>query len=147
MLDFVDQERRIFDLLDDEHVRATLADELEVLFVDEFQDTSPIQLALFMKLAVLADRVIWVGDIKQAIYGFRGSDPDLMQSVLDAVEAGGGATDVLEYSWRSRPSLVSYINEIFVPAFANRLEREQVALSPKRVPREDVGSRETAVAC
>jgi ATP-dependent exoDNAse (exonuclease V) beta subunit len=147
LLDFVDQERRVFDLLDDEHVRATLADELEVLFVDEFQDTSPIQLALFMKLARLASRVIWVGDIKQAIYGFRGSDPELMQAVLGAIEAGGGTTDVLEHSWRSRPSLVSYINEIFVPAFANRLERKQVALAPKRAPRDGAGLKEAAVAC
>lgn len=147
LLDFVDQERRVYELLDNPQVRETLADELEVLFVDEFQDTSPIQLALFMKLAALADQVIWVGDIKQAIYGFRGSDPELMQAVLDALEADGGKPDVLEHSWRSRPSLVSYINEIFVPAFANRLGREQVALSPKRSPRDDTTPREAAIAC
>ncbi len=147
LLDFVDQERRVYELLDHPHVRATLTDELEVLFVDEFQDTSPIQLALFMKLAALADRVIWVGDIKQAIYGFRGSDPELMQAVLAGVEAGGGATDVLEHSWRSRPSLVEYVNEVFVPAFSNTLDRQQVALNPKRAPRDGTQSREAAVAC
>lgn len=147
LLDFVDQERRVYELLDDPHVRATLADELEVLFVDEFQDTSPIQLALFMKLAALANRVVWVGDIKQAIYGFRGSDPELMQAVLEAVKAGGGTTDLLEHSWRSRPSLVSYINEIFALAFANRLERKEVTLTPKRAPRAGAGPKEAAVAC
>ena len=101
MLDFVDQEHRLFKLLDHPHVKAALADELQVLFVDEFQDTSPIQLALFMKLAALANQVIWVGDIKQAIYGFRGSDPKLMQAVLHGVTEGGGTTDVLKVSWRS----------------------------------------------
>ncbi len=147
LLDFVDQERRVYELLDHVHVRATLADELEVLFVDEFQDTSPIQLALFMKLAALADRVIWVGDIKQAIYGFRGSDPELMQAVLAGVEAGGGTTDVLEHSWRSRPSLVEYINEVFVPAFSKSLDRKQVALNSKRPVREGKEPKEAAVAC
>ena len=132
MLDFVDQERLLYELLDEPHVRETLAEELQVLFVDEFQDTSPIQLALFMKLAALADQVIWVGDIKQAIYSFRGSDPKLMLAVLEGVEAGGGATDVLEYSWRSRPALVEYANEIFVPTFEETLERYEVALEPQR---------------
>jgi ATP-dependent helicase/nuclease subunit A len=132
MLDFVDQEHRLYELLDHPHVKATLADELQVLFVDEFQDTSPIQLALFMKLADLADQVVWVGDIKQAIYGFRGSDPELMQAVLRGVADGGGVTDVLKYSWRSRPSLVAYANQIFVPTFAVSMEPGQIVLEPMR---------------
>jgi ATP-dependent exoDNAse (exonuclease V) beta subunit len=143
MLDFVDQEQRLYELLDHPHVKSTLGEELQVLFVDEFQDTSPIQLALFMKLAALADQVVWVGDIKQAIYGFRGSDPALMQAVLQGVTDGGGRTDVLQYSWRSRPPLVNYINQVFVPTFAASIPAEQVTLEPKR--REESGA--AAVAC
>lgn len=143
MLDFVDQEHRMYRLLDHPYVKATLEDELQVLFVDEFQDTSPIQLALFMKLSALADQVIWVGDVKQAIYGFRGSDPELMQAVLRGVTDGGGKTDVLEHSWRSRPALVDYVNEIFVPTFAKSLAREQVALTA----RLEEKSEDPAVAC
>ena len=82
LIDFVDQELLVFRLLDHPTVKETLAEELQLLMVDEFQDTSPIQLALFSRLAALADKVIWVGDIKQAIYGFRGSDPELMQAVF-----------------------------------------------------------------
>ncbi|MEA3290943.1 MAG: UvrD-helicase domain-containing protein, partial [Pseudomonadota bacterium] len=108
IMDFVDQEQRLYHLLDHPHVSGTLKEELQLLLVDEFQDTSPIQLALFVKLAALADRVIWVGDLKQAIYGFRGSDPALMQAVLEKVVADGGGTDVLPYSWRSRPARVQY---------------------------------------
>ncbi|MGD8808364.1 MAG: 3'-5' exonuclease, partial [Gammaproteobacteria bacterium] len=145
LLDFVDQEQRVHALLEHPHVKATLDDELEVLFVDEFQDTSPIQLALFMKLAALADRVVWVGDVKQAIYGFRGSDPELMQAVLAGVTAGGGASDVLEHSWRSRASLVEYVNELFVPAFASTLPRRQVELTPKRKPRAAATDGDPAV--
>jgi ATP-dependent exoDNAse (exonuclease V) beta subunit len=118
--------------LDHPHVKATLSDELQVLFVDEFQDTSPIQLALFMKLAALADKVIWVGDVKQAIYGFRGSDPELMQAVLRGVVDGGGVTDVLPNSWRSRPALVDYANHIFVPTFADSLDADDVSLTAQR---------------
>ena len=132
LLDFVDQEQRLFELLDHPHVKATLSDELQVLFVDEFQDTSPIQLALFMKLAALADKVIWVGDVKQAIYGFRGSDPELMQAVLRGVVDGGGVTDVLPNSWRSRPALVDYANHIFVPTFAGSLSAKEISLTAQR---------------
>ena len=54
-----------------------------MLMVDEFQDTSPIQLSLFVKMASLVDKVIWVGDPKQSIYGFRGSDAALIDTVID----------------------------------------------------------------
>ena len=95
-----------------------MQDELDLLLVDEFQDASPIPLALFLKLAGLAKEAVFVGDIKQAIYGFRGSDPVLMQAVLKEVESRqGGRTDILERSWRSRPALVAYTNRLFVHAF------------------------------
>ena len=115
-------------------MRETLQEELQLLMVDEFQDTSPIQLALFLKLSQLAEQVIWVGDIKQSIYGFRGSDPMLMSAVVNRVTEEGNAPEILEKSWRSRPELVAYANNLFVPAFADSLTAEQVALNPKRDP-------------
>ena len=131
-LDFVDQENLLLSLLDNPHVSETLAEELDLLMVDEFQDTSPIQLALFLKLAGLAKRVFWVGDIKQAIYGFRGSDSELMLSILGSLEKLGGDKQVLPSSWRSRPPLVKLINAVFTPAFANTLSPQEVELKPER---------------
>lgn len=132
LLDFTDQEQRLYHLLDEPRVRETLADEIEVLLVDEFQDTSPIQLALFMKLASLANQTIWVGDVKQAIYGFRGSDPSLMDAVIERVTADGRKAEVLSFSWRARPSLVKYTNEVFSDAFLTSLPTERVNLKAKR---------------
>lgn len=131
LIDFTDQEHLLYQALENPLVQAVLQDELELLMVDEFQDTSPIQLALFLRLAKLAKQVIWVGDVKQAIYGFRGSDPELMQAILNHLEANGGNTEVLDTSWRSRSELVNYVNEVFVPAFANSLPKERVELKPK----------------
>jgi ATP-dependent exoDNAse (exonuclease V) beta subunit len=130
LIDFVDQEQQLYNLLDNPTVANTLRDELQLLMVDEFQDTSPIQLALFLKLARLADLVIWVGDIKQSIYGFRGADPALMSAVVEQVVAEGNPPEILPKSWRSRPELVAYVNNLFVPAFANTLTSEQVQLEP-----------------
>jgi ATP-dependent helicase/nuclease subunit A len=132
LIDFVDQEQRLCQLLDHPTVTETLREELQLLMVDEFQDTSPIQLALFLKLSKLADEVIWVGDIKQSIYGFRGSDPTLMTAVVNRVTEEGNPPEILEKSWRSRPELVAYANNLFVPAFADTLQPEQVALEPAR---------------
>ena len=130
-IDFTDQERLLLDLLDDPGVAQTLSEELDLLMVDEFQDTSPIQLALFLKLAALATEVVWVGDVKQAIYGFRGSDTALMQAVVEALPSLGGTKEVLPYSWRSRPALVEFVNEVFGDAFAG-IDRSDVTLQPKR---------------
>ncbi len=131
LIDFTDQEHLLYKALEHPVVQEVLLDELDLLLVDEFQDTSPMQLALFLRLAKLAKKVIWVGDVKQAIYGFRGSDPELMQAILKHLETHGGKTELLETSWRSRPELVSYVNELFVPAFANTLPEDRVALKPK----------------
>jgi ATP-dependent exoDNAse (exonuclease V) beta subunit len=131
-LDFADQEHLLLGLLDHSEVAAVLAEELDLLMVDEFQDTSPIQLALFLKLARFAKTVYWVGDIKQAIYGFRGSDTELMQAILKTLPILGGRKEVLPFSWRSRPELVRIVNAVFSQAFANTLPREEVELKPER---------------
>lgn len=138
LLDFTDQEQLLYQVIDCDSVQAILHDELDLLLVDEFQDTSPIQLALFLRLTKFATKVIWVGDIKQAIYGFRGSDPELMLAILNYLEENGGTIEILEKSWRSRHELVHYINEIFVPAFSNTLQKERVTLIPHHIQeRED----------
>lgn len=137
MIDFVDQEQLLYLVLDNPAVASVMREELDLLMVDEFQDTSPIQLALFLKLAQLAKKVIWVGDIKQAIYGFRGSDPELMIGIIDTLEKKGGTVEVLENSWRSRPELVSYVNEIFAPAFSNTLPEDRVRLIPAFIEKKD----------
>src|SRR5690606_1233807 len=132
VLDFADQEHQLLGLLDHPEVAAVLDDELDLLMVDEFQDTSPIQLALFLKLARFAKRVYWVGDIKQAIYGFRGSDTALMQAIITALPDLGGSKEVLPSSWRSRPELVKVVNALFTHAFADSLAREEVELRVER---------------
>jgi ATP-dependent helicase/nuclease subunit A len=130
-LDFTDQERLLLDVLDHPFVASTLGEELDLLMVDEFQDTSPIQLALFLKLARYARQVVWVGDIKQAIYGFRGSDTALMRSVIEALPKLGGTKEVLAHSWRSRPALVEFVNHVFATRFEG-LAASEVTLSAKR---------------
>jgi ATP-dependent exoDNAse (exonuclease V) beta subunit len=132
LIDYTDMETYVSQLLRIDSVRETLRGEIDLLLVDEFQDTSPIQLDIFLQLSRLADRSIWVGDPKQSIYGFRGAEPALMQAVIRAT---GGVRDenILKTSWRSRPDLVYAVNAIFTRAFAD-LPREQVVLEPADLP-------------
>lgn len=132
LIDFVDQEALLYHHLDHPRVREVLHEELQMVVVDEFQDTSPLQLAIFLRLSEIAAETVWVGDIKQAIYGFRGSDAVLMQSVLDTLPAVGGVVETMGDSWRSRPALVALNNRVFARAFADSLRPEQVVLQPRR---------------
>ena len=134
VVDFVDQEGLALELLRRSDVREALHGQIELVLVDEFQDTSPLQLALFLELANLASESMWVGDPKQAIYSFRGTDPALMDAAVEALTSGAADPDLvsqaattvgrhvesLRISYRSRPALVALTSEIFARAFASQ---------------------------
>jgi ATP-dependent helicase/nuclease subunit A len=129
LIDYTDMETYINKLMDNPQVQEVLKEELDLLMVDEFQDTSPLQLEIFLKMSKIAKKAIWVGDPKQSIYGFRGAEPRLMQAIIQHV--GIQPENILSDSWRSRPDIVNATNAIFTKSFHN-LPKEQVALNPKR---------------
>lgn len=135
VIDFVDQEHLFLGLLVKPSVCSVLSEELELLLVDEFQDTSPIQLEIFVRLSRIARETVWVGDVKQAIYGFRGSDAELMKAVIGKLPSLGGTKTLLKESRRSRPHLVHLVNTAFGEAFAPGLSPKEVELTPVREER------------
>ena len=133
LVDYNDMEQLALRAFEDPVVAERLEEEVELLLVDEFQDTNPVQLALFMKLARFAREAVFVGDVKQAIYGFRGADPELVHCALDEMHARGCDVDVLGTSWRSRPALLRYLNTVFGDAFkGDGFNRANVELAPER---------------
>ncbi|AZA12978.1 UvrD-helicase domain-containing protein [Corynebacterium choanae] len=133
-LDFNDQQIHVLELLrTSTSARRDIADTFSLLVVDEFQDTSPIQLAFFLELSTLLDEVIWVGDPKQAIYGFRGSEAELMGNTITALE--GVTKKTLTESWRSRQNLVDFSNAVFSRAFPG----QDVRLSVPEARKEQYG--------
>ena len=138
LVDYEDMEQLALSALDEPAVAERLHEEVELLLVDEFQDTNPMQLALFMKLARFAREAVFVGDMKQAIFGFRGSDPRLVQYTLDALHNRGSTAEVVNTSWRSRPSVTHYLNTIFAEAFErDSMKRALVELAPMRSETHD----------
>ena len=140
LIDFSDMEKKFCDLLQDKEVIADIKATYKYVFVDEFQDCSPKQVRIFDALSDIVDHSIWVGDKKQAIYGFRGSDTELTTAVMDIIKDNetkgldGCTTDILSDSWRSLPEIVEFTNNVFIKLFDKKTEAEQkeVRLNHKR---------------
>ena len=82
---------------------ARLRQRYQVVLVDEFQDTDPVQWEILRRAFGTGDAtLVLIGDPKQAIYAFRGAD---VYAYLDAARhAGTEAT--LRTNWRSDQGLI-----------------------------------------
>jgi ATP-dependent exoDNAse (exonuclease V) beta subunit len=144
-LDFADLLDRTRDLLRDNlEVRAHLQRRFRRLFVDEFQDTDPVQAEILLLLAgddasglqtVVPGKLFIVGDPKQAIYRFRGTDVGTYWHVCRQLAAGGGRILQLTKSYRSVPAIQSFVNAAFsqeMVADERSLQAGYVPLAPDR---------------
>ena len=92
---------------------AALRRRFRAVLVDEFQDTDELQYAIFETVFGRSDSCLfWIGDPKQAIYGFRGAD--IFAYLRAARSAETGYT--LEDNYRSTPALVRAVNTLFASA-------------------------------
>lgn len=138
LIDYNDMEELFLELLNMADVADDIKEEYKYLLVDEFQDSSPIQVRIFDRLSEIVDRSVWVGDYKQAIYGFRGADTDLVKAVtgIIAQHKDGCTTDTLDTCYRSYPEIVDVCNKVFVPAFSDMLPEKQVRLKKHKENKE-----------
>jgi ATP-dependent helicase/nuclease subunit A len=116
LVDYTDLETLLLDLLENESLKQRLRMDYDLILVDEFQDTNPLQLAIFQQLRSNAPRSRWVGDSRQAIYGFRNTDPRLISEVWERVPEELRST--LPDNHRSQKGLVQLVGELFAPHFA-----------------------------
>ena len=138
IIDYNDMERLFLELLDKPQVEAEIKGAYKLMMVDEFQDSSPIQLKIFNKLSDLMEQSYWVGDPKQSIYGFRGADVELVNEITkqfiddDRDPALNLTYDNLPNSWRTRFPLVNLTTECFTKAFEGIIDRKNVKLEAAR---------------
>lgn len=108
----------------DAGVRQALQRKYRWLFIDEFQDTDPIQAEIFLMLAtdeaggLRPGALFVVGDPKQSIYRFRRADVDVYNRVARRIVDTGGDVLSLTANFRSRPAVCRLANTVFPRVFA-----------------------------
>jgi ATP-dependent helicase/nuclease subunit A len=150
LLDFGDLLSRTKHLLQHNlNVRQRLGERLSHLFVDEFQDTDPLQTEIILLLCATehhetqafsttpaAGKLFVVGDPKQSIYRFRRADIALYHRVKAFLVGHGAQAVELTSSFRSVPGIQAAINGAFELAMKDYPQASYVPLSPVR-PRFD----------
>lgn len=136
IIDYNDMERLFLELLKKPEVAAEIQGNYKLMMVDEFQDSSPIQLEIFELLSDMMEQSYWVGDPKQSIYGFRGADVELVKETTQLFSETDNPShlikDRLDKSWRSRHDLVELVNSCFIKAFKDVIIEDDVRLHPQR---------------
>ncbi len=121
LISFDDMLRLLAQALDPAHndraeqLVAQLRRRFRYALVDEFQDTDPVQWQIFRRIFLESpeQRLLVIGDPKQAIYGFRGADLQTYLSATETMLARHGARLYsLPVNWRSTPSLINALNQL-----------------------------------
>jgi ATP-dependent exoDNAse (exonuclease V) beta subunit len=159
-LDFLDLLVRARDLVrDDAAVRRALQAEYTHFFVDEFQDTDPLQAELLLLLAADdADERDWtrvrpvpgklfvVGDPKQSIYRFRRADVAIYEATKERLRARGAEVLQLVTSFRAVPSLQAAVNAAFAPVLQPSDGGSQAGYVPLAPFRPELEGRPSLIA-
>nr|WP_075573578.1 UvrD-helicase domain-containing protein [Ezakiella massiliensis] len=85
------------------------------VMIDEFQDTSPLQMKFFDILTnnFTVNNIFVVGDIKQSIYRFRGADYKNINKFENEILKRGGLVIELDTNYRSSKGIVQFVNKSF----------------------------------
>jgi ATP-dependent exoDNAse (exonuclease V) beta subunit len=129
-LDFDDLIKLTYDLLSKagSEAKSNYNNKLAAILVDEFQDTNRLLSRLILLLAGAKTRIFFIGDDKQSIYKFQGADVSTFNEwkqflasttsenlkTKDSLSISGPRLNIsLSDSFRSHPSIVGFVNDIF----------------------------------
>ena len=141
-----------------EDIRHKYAARFDYVLVDEYQDTSHVQMSIVMQLCQEKQRVCAVGDDSQSIYSFRGANIDNILNFQRQFQ--GTRLFKLEQNYRSTQTIVEAANSLikhnrnqipkdvfsenakgekiqYKPAYSDKEEAAIVAKDVKRIRRED----------
>jgi ATP-dependent helicase/nuclease subunit A len=158
-LDFVDLLIKVRDLVrDTPHVRKYLQDRFTHLFIDEFQDTDPLQSEILLLLAAddpnesdwraarpKAGKLLLVGDPKQSIYKFRRADLMQYREVRERLKEGGVGFVRLTTSYRAVRNIQQFVNTAFETEMTGDVASGQADWVPLDKHRDDVERRPSVI--
>lgn len=112
-LDFNDLESNAEKLLEDPVILEQLQENYDFVFIDEYQDTNPVQEKI-VKLIAEKGRFVAIGDPKQGIYGFRNATSKIIiKDSEDYQLQKDGETHYLSTNYRSDKKILQFVNNIF----------------------------------
>ena len=140
-------------------VRGHFQTRFSAIFVDEFQDTDPLQAELLLLLAAsdpgetrweavvpLPGKLFLVGDPKQSIYRFRRADVDTYMRVCDQLERAGARRLELRRSFRGVPNIQRVVNLAFAPVMDGNPATRQARYVPLEASRDEEATQPSVVA-
>src|SRR5688500_2981555 len=159
-LDFLDLLLRARNLVRDrDEVRGHFQERFTCLFVDEFQDTDPLQAELLLLLAAddpaqrdwtrvraVPGKLFIVGDPKQSIYRFRRADVGIYRQVCEQLVRDGARAVQLTTSFRSVPNIQRAVNAAFRPLMTGDADTLQAGYVPLGPSREDGAGQPSPLA-
>ncbi len=150
-LDFDDLLMRARDLVRNvPQVRHAFQSRFRYIFVDEFQDTDPLQAEILMLLAAddgavnfyrevkpIPGKLFLVGDPKQAIYRFRRADLSIYEEIKHLLVTRGARFVELTTSFRAVPAIQRLINRAFSPVMTGNSQALAARYTPLMPARQD----------
>ncbi|NCC12155.1 MAG: hypothetical protein EOM32_02160 [Spirochaetia bacterium] len=146
-------------LKENKALRRYFKQQFRYIMIDEFQDNNEQQKELLYLLAERLDRegegvpkasdleqdkLFFVGDEKQSIYRFRGSDVRVFKRLAGELKAIGGKSLELATNYRSEPALIEWFNTLFPSIMANDGEEYEASFSSLKTRAASEGIRSTA---
>ena len=125
VLDYADLEHIALHLLQQEEIATETRQKYRYVFVDEYQDVNPVQEAI---ISLIGDKnVFLVGDVKQSIYGFRGSKSKFFVEKQQRFEEGEGQSLIMTRNFRSSDKVLDAVNTQFSLAMTKETSGVQYA--------------------
>lgn len=123
-LDFNDLEKYALKVLANPEAATSIRAQFKYIFVDEGQDTNPVQFKIINLLRGEDKFFCIVGDVKQSIYGFRDCEPEIFEGLKDQ---NGTLVPVLLLgkNFRSVDSILHFVNTVMQPLIPNYATEHQ----------------------
>ncbi len=115
LMDFSDLEKYAYKILQNPQVGAEIRVKYKQIYVDEYQDVNDIQEGILSQIHKSRD-IFLVGDVKQSIYGFRNTNPQIFLDKLYSFgdEKNDEAEAIpLNENYRSDQRVLDYVNYVF----------------------------------
>ena len=111
VLDYNDLEHKALFLLKNEEIANGVRGSYQYVFVDEYQDVNPVQEEILSRVG--GENLFLVGDVKQAIYGFRGSKSKFFLEKQREFSVTGGKSLIMTRNFRSADEVLTAVNTLF----------------------------------